>query len=328
MRRPPPAKPATCSSARVDPRWNGQFPVVTPIAVGATESGTAAAAASGFAAPAPATATSPEQVADAVGRLDDTALEGAQRLIGGLPVILHEAAHDPFSARALMYALVIDEPTTYRQRQLEHLYAHAERGMLQELDRLQSALEALDEVARLSLVDMAIPALKELSAQQYRTFIGNLVELIKVDRRIDLMEWVVHRILLRDLRPHFESARPPAARHGDLSTVAEQVSVLLSALAREGTDDGRHAADALAAGMRQIGVSGALISDDDPNFARLNRALADLQQLKPLVKPQLIKACAATVLHDAIVTPRQAALLRGVAAALDCPLPPGVIRGR
>lgn len=311
----------------VDPRWNGQFPVVTPVAVDAAGSGAADAAVSGFTAATSTAAATPDQVADAVGRLDDAALEGAQRLIGGLPAILHEAAHDPFSARALMYALVVDEPATYRQYQLEHLYAHAERGMLQELDRLQAPLAALDEVARLSLVDMAIPALKELSAQQYRTFIGNLVELIKVDRRIDLMEWVLHRVLLRHLRPHFESVRAPAARHGDLAALGDQAAVLLSTLAREGTDGGAGAADAFAAGMRQIGMSGSLIGDDDPNFARLNRALADLQQLKPLVKPQLVKACAATVLHDAIVTPRQAALLRGVAASLDCPLPPGVIRG-
>jgi hypothetical protein len=88
------------------------------------------------------------------------------------------------------------------------------------------------------------------------------------------------------------------------------------------------AAGAFEAGMGQIGVAGVFDSAEDPNYGRLNRAIADLQELRPLVKPQLIKACAATVLADDVVTPRQAALLRGVAAALDCPLPPGVIRGR
>jgi Zn-dependent protease with chaperone function len=317
----------------IDPRWDGQYPVVTPVVVpgeewaGATP-GVAAESISGFAAGPATGAASAEAVANAVGRLDDAALAGAQKLIGLLPASLHDAAHDPFSARALMYALVIDEPTSYRQRQIEHLYRHAERGMLKEIERLQEPLAHLDEVCRLSLVDMAVPALKELSPQQYRSFLGNLIELIKVDRRIDLMEWVIHRILVKDLRPHFETAQAPAARHGDLLALSEQTAVLLSALAMEGAGGAAGAGGAFAAGMRQIGTTGTLDTAEDPNYGRLNRAIADLQEMKPLVKPQLIKACAATVLADDVVTPRQAALLRGVAAALDCPLPPGVIRGR
>ncbi|MEQ9003734.1 MAG: hypothetical protein RIE74_09220, partial [Pseudomonadales bacterium] len=320
----------------VDPRWDGRFAVVTPLpdAAGAATGAAADAAVdagvsrldAGPGAPAAAAA----EVADAVGRLDEGALAGAQRLIAGLPEALHAAAHEPYPARALMYALVMDQPAPYRQRQIEHLAAHAERGMIGEMGRLQAALAPLDEIDRMALVDLAVPALKQLSASQYRQFVGNLIALIKADQQIDLFEWVLHRLLVKDLTPHFEKPRPERARYGDLEALQPHVVVVLSALAREqaapGAADGA-AAQAFAAGMAELGATGALQDADDVNFARLNRALAELRQLKPLVKPRLIKACAAVVLADGQVSTRQAALLRGIAATMDCPLPPGVIQG-
>ena len=59
----------------------------------------------------------------------------------------------------------------------------------------------------------------------------------------------------------------------------------------------------------------------DPNFARLNDALRDLRTLHPLAKPRLIKGCAACALTDG-ATSSERALLIGIAATLDCPLPP------
>ena len=63
---------------------------------------------------------------------------------------------------------------------------------------------------------------------------------------------------------------------------------------------------------------------DDPNFSALNAALCKLRALRPLQKPRMIKACAATVLADGGASGRQGALLQGIAATLDCPLPPSI----
>ena len=58
----------------------------------------------------------------------------------------------------------------------------------------------------------------------------------------------------------------------------------------------------------------------------MNAALGNLRKLKPLVKPALLKACAATVLADGAVSADEGALLQGIAATLDCPLPPSIYR--
>ena len=81
---------------------------------------------------------------------------------------------------------------------------------------------------------------------------------------------------------------------------------------------------AFGAGMRQLELSGELESAEDPNFTHLNEALKSLRRLKPLAKPSVIKACAAVALADDHVSAHEGALLQGIAAALDCPLPPSI----
>jgi hypothetical protein len=318
----------------VDPRWDGRYPVLAAGMPGATRTDPGAMAFAGAVDPdttarvtpgaddALHVAPSPDAVVASVGQLDDQGLAAARTLIDGLPERLRDAAHDPFDARALLYAMVLDGTPSLRGQQLELLDTRAERGVPNVVRALAPLLQAVDAQRKLTLLELSIPALKTLSAAQYRTFVENLVALIKADRRIDLMEWVLHRLLVKELRPHFESQRPQRARHGRVSEVAAEAAVLLSALARE-AGSATAAAAAFGAGRDALGLPDLALDDsEDPNFARLNGALAELRLLKPLEMPKLIKACAAAILAEGTASARQHVLLQGVAATLDCPLPP------
>lgn len=317
----------------VDPRWDGNFPAISGDAADTPADGHPGAA--GFAGGGQAARVhhagdplevhaTPEQMVGAVGQLDDRGLEQAAALIGGLPAALRDAAHDPFSARALIYALVIDQEPAARQAQLDHVETAAERGIAAELAGLLEPVVALDAQQKLTLVEMGVPALKELSEAQYQRFTGNLITLIKADQRIDLFEWVLHRLLVKELKSHFEGRQRQPARYGRIKPVTAEAVELLSALARESDSGGDGIARAFADGLAVLEIQGELNRAEDVNFARLNRALAQLRMLKPLQKPRLIKACAAVVLADGHASARQGALLQGVAAALDCPLPPSI----
>ena len=61
------------------------------------------------------------------------------------------------------------------------------------------------------------------------------------------------------------------------------------------------------------------------NLNNLNQALDELARLKPLEKPALLKACAACITADKMVTITEKELFRAIADTLDCPMPPLVI---
>ncbi len=314
----------------VDPRWDGVYPAVTGAV---TSTGEQPELVSGFSGPAPAASPAGADAAgvtDAVGTLDAEGLTAAQTLIATTDEVLREAAHDPYGARGLIYAILLDEDEEMRERQFTHLQTQAERGVPAYTARVFEHLRDADPPHRLTLVGMAMPALKSLSRPQYDRFSANVVALIKMDRRISLPEWVLHRLLVKELRPHFEGPRRSRPRYGRIDQVTDATTVLLSTLARFGHADVAGQKAAFDAGARALELTRAKLSfdpTDDPNFSRLNEAIRTLSLLKPLAKPRLIKACAAAAMADGHVSGTEGALLQGIAAALDCPLPPSIYGG-
>lgn len=311
----------------VDPSWNGQFTTPDHIRA-ALATPSLATQGQAFTAQHPTAgnsraAVTAEQVTVAVGQLDQQALDNALAIIGSTEASLREAAHDPWTCRGLVHAMLLAQATTVRDLQLEILRANAEPCVHTQVQQLAPLTDALDEPHKLILVEMSIAALKELSRSQYQQFIGNVIASIKADSRVDLFEWVLHRLLIKELQPHFEGPVRVRARYTSLHQVADASATVLSALAREQADAAGRTA-AFRRGLQGLGISSALDAGDDANFSRLDDAISTLRQLKPLAKPKLIKACAAVALADGHLSPRQGALLQGIAAALDCPLPPSI----
>ncbi len=293
----------------IEPGWDGKF--ISGATTATALDGIDGVAGFSAATPDATASAAPDAIAAQVGNPTPASVTQAHALIGGLTQHSVDAAHEPFSARALVYALLrADDRASIIERDVD------DRVRELELDTA-----GLDAMQRLTLASMALPALKMLSKPQYDRFVADVVALIKADRRIDLFEWVLHRVLLKGLRPHFEGATPTPMRHRDLVGLNAQIACMLSAIARAGSADAAAQQRAFAAGAAAVGAELKPDTTDDPNFTRLNDALKELRAVQPLVKPRLIKGCAAAALIDG-VTASERALLIGVAATLDCPLPP------
>ena len=91
------------------------------------------------------------------------------------------------------------------------------------LGAIESMVSGLDDMQRLILVSLAAPALLTMSRPQYDRFVADVIALIRADHRIDLFEWVLHRVLLKSLKSHFEGPRATAVRFRDLGAVRTQV---------------------------------------------------------------------------------------------------------
>jgi hypothetical protein len=100
--------------------------------------------------------------------------------------------------------------------------------------------------------------------------------------------------------------------------------MLLHLAAQQGGTTGTPA-QALEAGLQALGLPAgdrALPADAAPTVAELDRGLDVLRQLRTNDRRRLVTALAATILADEQLLPAEAALLRAVCSALECPLPP------
>lgn len=260
-----------------------------------------------------------------LGQVEPASVDRAHALIDGIPAALRSAAHDPFGARAAMYVLLLSDDDAVRSRQLDHIDREAEPGVPELVRELLAAAQHLPHASRLPLTHLAVPALKTLAPRQYERFKGNLVALIRADARLSRFEWVLHQVLTKELRAHFGGASRRRGPGRALRDERAACATLLSAIARTGHADEQARIEAWSAGWQALGLFGPEPDHDageDPNQQRLNEAMRRLRDLAPLAKPKLIKACIATAAHDGLLLDDERDLLQGVAAALDCPLPP------
>ena len=184
-------------------------------------------------------------------------------------------------------------------------------------------IENLPEKFKLPLLELCINALRELSTNQFIQFERAIDKVIRADKKVDLNEWVIQRLVLQQLNQHFGLTKPPKARHSNLGAVKSDAEILLSLIAYVEHSNDSHAAQAFDRGKKESGATALkLVSRQDFSLESLNRSLDNLMQLKPLVKPRLLKACVAIILADGKTTTRGIELVRTISICLDCPMPP------
>ncbi|MFO0954261.1 MAG: M48 family metallopeptidase [Isosphaeraceae bacterium] len=323
----------------LDPSFQGEFPHVRPgrtISPDGEDEG--AVGVSSLSVPAHGStaeliAIDPGKVVAAVGRPTAQHVDYASGLIQSLPTALAQATRQPFSARAVVYALLLDPDEAICRAQLAHLEANESPGTVVEVLRLRPSVVALGEEARIPLVDLAFPALRGLSPAQYQVFRANVDSLVKADRRVSLFEYALQHMLLRHLDRAFVRRAPHAMRFHSLDPVFDDANLLLSALARLGHKGGAlGVAEVYRAGITRLQASqpgeraASLASATQCSLAAVDRALDRISQAAPGVKRRVLDACAASIACDGVVTLNEAELLRAIADSLDCPIPPFLSR--
>jgi hypothetical protein len=315
---------------RLEPRWDGVFDTAPapaegpagPRAPGLGMPESISAAAGEVMPPAAAAAAAAQAIAH-IGHPNDAHLRYAQSLIGRLPAALHWAARESYGARALVYGLLLDRTPEILTRQVEWLAAESDLGVREETERLVADLRTLPREYRLPLLDLAMPALRQLSERQYRRFEANLKALIRMDRRIDLFEWTLERLLLNRLDADFGHKASPQPVYKSCADIKPECALLFSLLAHaQGRDpstvDAAFEAARTAAGLEDL----APLARNALHHRALDAALDQLARLAPHAKHGFLEACAAAILADERVTPRELEILRAVSAVIDCPMPP------
>jgi Zn-dependent protease with chaperone function len=270
-------------------------------------------------------ALAPEAVVERVGAPATAHLEQAHALHEAVPAPLLAAARETFGARAVVLGLLLGKQALLRLQQLDLVERTVEPALYRELAALLPALAALPDALRLPLLDLAMPALRRLSATQYAAFRTAVDAVARADQEIDLFEYMLQRHLVHTLDPLYGRLPPKVGSRLPLSGLAAECNSLLSALVSAGGTDEATANLAFDGGVIRLNLPDQLFAwrrDEHVPLAAVDAALQRLRGIQNMHKRRLLAACAAVVTRDGKVTQAEAELLRAVAVTLDCPLPP------
>lgn len=261
---------------------------------------------------------------DAVNRAGFPTAEQAiqsKKILDELPQDLLRSSRETYDARAVIYSLLLDADAEVADRQLFQLIETSDNITLHHTKSLAEKVSELPAKQRLPLIDIALPALRQLSVRQYKEFKDNLDALINADKRVTLFEWSLYQIVVHNLEDHFLPSARLIGNNKEIHHLYHECSILFSYLSRATPNtDEQHA---FRAAVHELGSDKVkLLPEGTVSIDALNLAVSKLARLKPLNKPGLLKACAACIAADEKVTAREMELFRALSAVLDCPLPP------
>ncbi len=273
--------------------------------------------------PTAARALSPQTLIAAIGTLTPAHTERAHVLAQSLPDELRAAARTPPAAAALVCGLLLSsDNATLRARQLDLIRRFSGEVCAGTVKSLGASLLALPQEARLPLLLLTPPSLRQLPPAELSRLLETLDELVHADQQVNLFEFALQKVLGH----HLALAANPSGQRESFSPadVSAEMGVVLTFAARLSAADEPAAQAAFNAGAAIF--SGlypvlTLQSQETATLANLDCALDRLAQAHGPVKKRLLTALALTVSHDGQVDPAETDLLRALASALDCPMP-------
>jgi len=319
----------------LDPGWDGKLPTITPPQPAQPPPLPAAEPRRTQPPPLPPplpvipiieAAVTAQALLPDVGRPTTAHLQYAADLRQSLPEALKSAARDPLGASALTYALLLSHDPAAREKQIADLAAATSDPIVDETLTLWPEAQNVPVQTKIPLVDLALPALRQLSPAQFHEFRGAVRALVESDRQIDLFEYMLQKIVLHHLEPNFVPTPKKVTQYYDLKPLAADCGVLLSAMAYAGQEDLAQVEAAFARGAQLLSNMAKneipFLPKADCDLPRLDAALERLALAVPQIKKNALNACAETIAADGILQGPEAELLRAIADSLDCPIPP------
>lgn len=271
-------------------------------------------------------ALQPEVILAAIGSLDKTRIDYAAKLIREIPASLREAAHEPLGAASLIVSLLLAGREPAAVQVPDWLKKQVDATIAKQLESLLAELNSGSREWFLPLAEMALPTLRQMSENQYRDFRERVERLIRDDDNVSLFEFVLEKLIVRQLDTHFSNVAEPDIRHYHLKTLGTEISVLLSAMAHASESDTREAWSAGISRIRELIPDGiAFLEPDECTIEKLDKAINEIAASASPVKKYILTALVYCITTDNVVTVRERELMRAVSESIDCPIPLGVL---
>jgi Zn-dependent protease with chaperone function len=255
-------------------------------------------------------------------------LEYAVKLRDALPETVKAAAREPLDAAALIYALLLSDDEKMRVPQIAEIGKRTSQSVSDKTAALFPDVSKIAAHVHLPIINLALGGLRQLSAEQFQNFSQTLQWLIESDGKVELFEFVLQKIVLRNLDSQFNGPQKSVVQFYTIKPLVPDCAVLLSALANIGSDNATEISKAFEAGAPYLRAPDDadfnLLPKENCGVNEIDAALNRLAQAVPIIKKNLIEACIHVGGADGVIVESEAELLRAIADTLDCPMPPFV----
>lgn len=218
-------------------------------------------------------------------------------------------------AKALLFALLLADGDSHTH-QLAILIREAGSEVARQADLLAQKMRLLNPHIHVPIINLIMPSLMKSTPVEHDRLLALITELVETRPKTNI-EGLVLLLLCKRYLGRDAQVRP-AMKYKTMSAAAPHVAALISLfvhMAKSGVDVFNQA-------MATLGLTGqSLLPMTELNIKSVESVLGELNQLAPLLKPQLVKTCLQVVLTNDHLSLAQEELIRAACAVIDSPLP-------
>ncbi|MEW6077418.1 MAG: M48 family metallopeptidase [Thermodesulfobacteriota bacterium] len=306
---------------RIDPEFSGDFTDSRPLSSAAlTGEGPLSSFQSGQ-----TIVMDPGTAMRQAGRIRPENVAYSAAILAAIPEPIKRETQDILGASALACALLLSRDPAQRQKQMDLLKRSASPQLVRQIETVEKSVRELAPGLRLPVLDTAIPALRQMSPEQFSTFKEQIQALIEADSRITVFEFAFEEIITHRLTAAFVDSAPKIL-YKNIIPLTEDAVILLSFLARTGHRVRETADKAFQMAVSALPIRGKeTLMPETMTFQSLHSALERFSRASAGVKKTIFDACCQCVLFDGRASLEETELLRAVAFVLDIPMPPFIM---
>ena len=255
--------------------------------------------------------------------LTEAQIESTFGFTGTLPDDLRLAAATPVGAMGLVLGLILRQDAGLRAEQLKQAESLAGGEVVKEAIKREGALRALPPGYRVPLLDLSMPALRQLSPAQVLEF-SEAINQVGCHADDGLVVLLIHASMRRYL-----SAVP--RRVGKVGDLQVSCALILSAVVQTSSEGPAAQAAAYLKGANALGMkhlSLAMIPADQVDLAEVENALSVVadKSVIDLMRRKLLNACCVALLSDGKAEPAEVEIVRAVGDSLGISFATGLGR--
>ena len=290
---------------RIDPAFDGIIPDVQPVSVSQED-------ASPISRAAPvASAAPPLPVAASRAVPTDHQIQDSVGFRGRISETLRNASDDPVSAMGLVLGLLLRRDPALRAAQLSKARNLAGGEVAREAEKFEPLLRALSAGSRVPLLDLSMPALRQLSAEQQDLFRQAITQV-----GYEAEDGLIVLLIQASMRRYLSREKNPPSRPGDL---ADAYGLVLTAVVRTSGESAEAQARAYRLGADVLGLPGLdanLLPAVKVDLQKVDEALAVIAGQSVYDRRKFVRACGAAMLHDDRAEPAEVEIVRAVGDSL------------
>ena len=239
---------------------------------------------------------------------------------GTLPMELRASAADSIGAMAIVLGLILRQNPELRAQQLQTARGLAGGEVIAEAQHLAPQLAALPAGSRLPLLDLSMPALRQLSKAQLALF-RLAIQKVGFDANDGLIVLLVQASMRRYLDDAGRSGPPP------LVGLSVSYALVLSAVVRTSRETAQAQQEAFALGVAELArpdLSTTILAESDVDLQKVDEALTVIAAQSVFERRRFVRACGVAMLHDDVAEAAEIEILRAVADTLGITFATGI----